>query len=191
MPARRTSPSGRDAKSARSAKRVLQLPGFQEPEFRRGRGHLVRRSRLRERAFAFHNNGRGLNRAAAISPTIRQHQPPHDRSSGRAAGRPDEPTRAADSHPQENAELPHLHAQGDPRHPSRAHVHGLHRNAYHLYMFRYDPPRSPVSPGERFLKALAAEGIPCSGGYTPLNAQPFLKNALASRASGGSSRRSA
>ena len=34
------------------------------------------------------------------------------------------------------------------------------RNAYHLYMFRYDPARFAGLPREIFLKALAAEGIP-------------------------------
>ena len=58
---------------------------------------------------------------------------------------------------------------------------GCTRNAYHLYMFRYDQARFADLPRSVFLKALAAEGIPAAGGYTPLNTQPFLKNALASR----------
>ncbi len=58
---------------------------------------------------------------------------------------------------------------------------GCTRNAYHLYMFRYDKARFGGVPRSVFLKALAAEGIPASGGYTPLNTQPFLKNVLASR----------
>jgi len=58
---------------------------------------------------------------------------------------------------------------------------GCTRNAYHLYMFRYDTARFANLPRPAFLKALAAEGIPAAGGYTPLNTQPFLKNALASR----------
>jgi perosamine synthetase len=58
---------------------------------------------------------------------------------------------------------------------------GCTRNAYHLYMFRYDKTRFNNAPRSIFLKALAAEGIPASGGYSPLNKQPFLKNALASR----------
>jgi perosamine synthetase len=58
---------------------------------------------------------------------------------------------------------------------------GCTRNAYHLYMFRYDKTRFVGVPRSAFLKALAAEGIPASGGYTPLNTQPFLKNVLASR----------
>ena len=58
---------------------------------------------------------------------------------------------------------------------------GCTRNAYHLYMFRYDQARFNNVPRSVFLKALAAEGIPAASGYTPLNKQPFLKNALASR----------
>jgi dTDP-4-amino-4,6-dideoxygalactose transaminase len=59
---------------------------------------------------------------------------------------------------------------------------GCTRNAYHLYMFRYDKTQFAGVPRARFLKALEAEGIPCSGGYTPLNKEPFLKNTLESRA---------
>ena len=59
---------------------------------------------------------------------------------------------------------------------------GCTRNAYHLYMFRYDPAHFSGAPRARFLKALEAEGIPCSGGYTPLNKEPFLKNTLHGRA---------
>ena len=58
---------------------------------------------------------------------------------------------------------------------------GCTRNAYHLYMFRYDKARFADLPRPVFLKALAAEGIPAASGYTPLNTQPFLRNALASR----------
>lgn len=58
---------------------------------------------------------------------------------------------------------------------------GCTRNAYHLYMFRYDRTRFQNVPRPVFLKALSAEGIPASSGYTPLNTQPFLKNALVSR----------
>jgi dTDP-4-amino-4,6-dideoxygalactose transaminase len=58
---------------------------------------------------------------------------------------------------------------------------GCTRNAYHLYMFRYDKGRFAGLPRAAFLKALAAEGVPVSGGYSPLNTQPFLKEALQSR----------
>jgi dTDP-4-amino-4,6-dideoxygalactose transaminase len=59
---------------------------------------------------------------------------------------------------------------------------GCTRNAYHLYMFHYDSLHFAGLSRSRFLKALSAEGIPSSGGYTPLNKQPFLKEAIESRA---------
>jgi dTDP-4-amino-4,6-dideoxygalactose transaminase len=59
---------------------------------------------------------------------------------------------------------------------------GATRNAYHLYMFRYDPSLFAGLPRARFLAALRAEGVPCSGGYTPLNKEPFLKHTFDSRA---------
>jgi dTDP-4-amino-4,6-dideoxygalactose transaminase len=64
--------------------------------------------------------------------------------------------------------------------PARAHS-GCTRNAYHLYMFRYRKEHFANLPRADFLKALRAEGIPASGGYAPLNKEPFLKNTLDSR----------
>jgi dTDP-4-amino-4,6-dideoxygalactose transaminase len=58
---------------------------------------------------------------------------------------------------------------------------GCTRNAYHLYMFRYDASRFAGMPRAKFLKALSAEGIPCSGGYSPLNQELFVKNTLRSK----------
>jgi len=55
---------------------------------------------------------------------------------------------------------------------------GCTRNAYHLYMFRYDASHFAGLPRAAFLKALAAEGIPAQAGYTPLNKQPFLEDAF-------------
>ena len=66
-------------------------------------------------------------------------------------------------------------------HPARMYE-GCTRNAYHLYMFRYDPSGFSGLSRSRFLKALEAEGVPCSSGYTPLNKEPFLENTLNSRA---------
>ena len=51
---------------------------------------------------------------------------------------------------------------------------GCTRNAYHLYMFRYKPEAFGGMPRARFIQALNAEGIPCSGGYSPLNKESFL-----------------
>jgi dTDP-4-amino-4,6-dideoxygalactose transaminase len=58
---------------------------------------------------------------------------------------------------------------------------GCTRNAYHLYMFRYDPRPFAGLPRADFLKALRAEGVPASGGYSPLNKEPFLEETLAGR----------
>jgi dTDP-4-amino-4,6-dideoxygalactose transaminase len=60
-------------------------------------------------------------------------------------------------------------------------IEGCTRNAYHLYMFRYAAAEFSNLPRQRFLKALQAEGIPCSPGYSPLNKEPFLKQTLSSR----------
>ena len=53
---------------------------------------------------------------------------------------------------------------------------GCTRNAYHLYMFRYQPEKFANLPRAQFLKALGAEGIPASDGYSPLNKEPFIEN---------------
>lgn len=58
---------------------------------------------------------------------------------------------------------------------------GCTRNAYHLYMFRYDPEGFAGLSRNRFIAALNAEGIPCSSGYGPLNKEGFLTTALASK----------
>jgi dTDP-4-amino-4,6-dideoxygalactose transaminase len=55
------------------------------------------------------------------------------------------------------------------------------RGAFHLFAFRYKKDQFKGLPREEFLKALRAEGVPCSSGYTPLNTQPFLQDALQSK----------
>jgi len=64
--------------------------------------------------------------------------------------------------------------------PARMHE-GCTRNAYHLYMFRYDPSAFSGLPRAAFLKALGAEGVPASSGYSPLDKEPFLADAFATR----------
>jgi len=59
---------------------------------------------------------------------------------------------------------------------------GCTRNAYHLYMFRYDQNHFAGLSKSGFMRALRAEGIPCSGGYDPLDKEPFLTRTLHSRA---------
>ena len=58
---------------------------------------------------------------------------------------------------------------------------GVTRAAYHLYPLRYDAQEFNGAPRERFMAALRAEGIPCSGGYGRLNEAPFIENTLSSR----------
>jgi dTDP-4-amino-4,6-dideoxygalactose transaminase len=58
---------------------------------------------------------------------------------------------------------------------------GCTRNAYHLYMFRYDKERFAGLSRASFLKALGAEGIGASSGYSPLDKEPFLEATLQSR----------
>ena len=58
---------------------------------------------------------------------------------------------------------------------------GCTRNAYHLYMFRYDNEAFAGLARGAFLKALSAEGVSASGGYSPLNKAPFVRETLRSR----------
>lgn len=58
---------------------------------------------------------------------------------------------------------------------------GCTRNAYHLYMFRYDSKQFAGLPRSKFISALSAEGIPASSGYTPLNKSPHIRDTLARR----------
>jgi perosamine synthetase len=64
--------------------------------------------------------------------------------------------------------------------PAKMHE-GCTRNAYHLFMMRYDAQQFGGLSRATFLKAMEAEGIPVSGGYFPLNKEAFLKNAFTSR----------
>jgi dTDP-4-amino-4,6-dideoxygalactose transaminase len=54
-------------------------------------------------------------------------------------------------------------------------------HAWHLYQIRYDPARFGGRGRDEFLKALQAEGIPCSGGYVPLTYQAAIRNTLRDR----------
>jgi dTDP-4-amino-4,6-dideoxygalactose transaminase len=59
-------------------------------------------------------------------------------------------------------------------------------HAHHLYQLRYDRTAFGGVSRERFMEALRAEGIPCSGGYgVPLDRQPvFAKAAFDTKATG-------
>jgi hypothetical protein len=49
-------------------------------------------------------------------------------------------------------------------------------------MFHYEAEAFSGLSRDRFLKALEAEGIPASGGYSPLNREPYLEATLQSKA---------
>ncbi len=61
---------------------------------------------------------------------------------------------------------------------------GCTRNAYHLYMFRFVSEEFGGLSRTQFLRALRAEGVPASAGYSPLNKEQFLLDALNSRGYG-------
>jgi perosamine synthetase len=52
---------------------------------------------------------------------------------------------------------------------------------WHLYPFRYDSERFQGLPREKFIRALRAEGIPCSAGYREQYFDGLLDEAIASR----------
>lgn len=58
---------------------------------------------------------------------------------------------------------------------------GVTRAAFHLFPFRYKKEMFKDLPRETFMKALNAEGIPASGGYSPLNKMPYIDNAFKSK----------
>ena len=58
---------------------------------------------------------------------------------------------------------------------------GATRAVYHLYPFRYIKETFSNIPKEKFISALNAEGIPCSGGYGKQNKEGLIDEALNSR----------
>jgi perosamine synthetase len=133
---------------------------------------------LAERAFAFHNNGRpragadfsyggpGLNlRLAEFQGALLVAQ----------LSRLETQSRQRESNA---AYLTQQFAQIPGITPAKMYP-GNTRNAYHLYMLRYDPSGFAGLSRAAFLKALRAEGVPASSGYTPLDREPFLANTFA------------
>ncbi len=58
---------------------------------------------------------------------------------------------------------------------------GVTLGAFHLFPFRIKSEEFGGLSRDRFLQALQAEGVPCYGGYRPLNKMPYLKDAFTSR----------
>ncbi len=53
---------------------------------------------------------------------------------------------------------------------------GTTKSAYHLYMFRYDENHFSGLSRDQFIKALSAEGISCSSGYTPMDKDKYIRD---------------
>jgi perosamine synthetase len=143
-------------------------------------GALVSSDReLIERAFTFHNNGRdrkggsgftytrqGLNlRLTEFQAALLLSQ--MTRLDAQSRRRSDNAARLTSL----LAEIPGIR-------PAKQYE-GTTRNAYHLYMFRYDSEKFAGLPRAQFLAALRAEGIPANSGYAPLNKEPFIASTLA------------
>lgn len=147
-----------------------------------GGAMLTNDEALFERAYAFHNNGSGLK---AIGSNFTYASTGHNLrlTEFQAAllleqmARLDEQVRTRSAN---GAYLASLLAQIPGIRPARQYP-GCTLNAFHLFMFRYDAAEFSGLSRDMFLKALRAEGIPASGGYSPLNTQPFVKNTLNSR----------
>lgn len=58
---------------------------------------------------------------------------------------------------------------------------GVTQAAFHLFPFRYKKANFNNLSRNDFLKALRAEGVPCTSGYTTLNDKPYLKNTFATK----------
>jgi dTDP-4-amino-4,6-dideoxygalactose transaminase len=61
------------------------------------------------------------------------------------------------------------------------HADGATRAVYHLYPFRYIKEEFNNVPKEKFLKALNAEGVPCSNGYGKQNKDGLIEEQLTSK----------
>lgn len=128
---------------------------------------------LAERAFAFHNNGRG---AAGSDFAYRHHGLNLRLTEFQGALLLAQMSRleAQASRRERNAAYLSRQLAEVPGIRPAAMYPGVTRNAYHLYMFRYDEAAFAGLPRAAFLEALRAEGIPASSGYSPLNVEPFL-----------------
>lgn len=58
---------------------------------------------------------------------------------------------------------------------------GVTRVSYHLFTFHYDKEAFQGLSRDGFRRALGAEGVPVSTGYSPLNKMPYLQNAFQSK----------
>jgi perosamine synthetase len=137
---------------------------------------------LIERCYAFHNNGRGRStpgydfsyQARGLNLRLTEFQGALlNAQMTRLAKQTDTREKNAGYLTKQLKEIPGI--------APAEQYEGCTRNAYHLYMFRYDAAQFAGMPRAKFLKALQAEGIPASGGYSPLNKEPLIEASLSSR----------
>ncbi len=142
---------------------------------------LTASDELVEKCYAFHNNGRGRKISSydfayhASGANLRMTEFQATLLMAQMT-RLDEQSKTRE---QNAAYLTSLLREIPGMAPARMYE-GCTRNAYHLYMFRYLKEQFAGVARATFMKALRAEGVPCSGGYDPLNKEPFLKNVLGS-----------
>lgn len=137
---------------------------------------------LHERAYAFHNSGSGLRNIglnftyASSGTNLRL----TEFQAGILLAQMTRLERQARTRGENGRYLASLLREIAGIVPAREYA-GTTTNAYHLFMLRYQAEQFGGLKREIFLKALSAEGIPASSGYSPLNSQEFLRKALASR----------
>jgi dTDP-4-amino-4,6-dideoxygalactose transaminase len=135
-------------------------------------------SEIIERAFTFHNNGRDRKGGSGLAYT--RHGLNLRLGEFQAALLLSQMTRLeAQSHlrSENAAHLTRLLSDIPGIQPAKQY-NGCTRNAYHLYMFRYDSSKFAGLSRSKFLAALRAEGVPASSGYSQLNLEPFIPAAL-------------
>lgn len=134
-----------------------------------------------EAAYSFHSNGRHIKRGSSFAyarsgSNVRMTEFQGALLLGQLA-RLEEQSRTREQNAQHLTtrlkEIPGIH-------PARMYE-GCTRNAYHLYMFRYDSEQFAGMSRARFLQALNAEGVPCSSGYKPMTSEPYISERLHSR----------
>lgn len=143
---------------------------------------LTNNDELADRCYAFHNHSRPRRRGSVSFGSSRSANLRLTEFQGSLLlaqmTRLEEQSRIRDENAQylsaQLAEIPGIA-------PTRMYD-GCTRNGYHIYMTRYDPDGFAGLPRNRFIQALRAEGIPCSGGYRPLNTQAVIKATVESPA---------
>lgn len=145
---------------------------------------LTNDAELAEKCYAFHNNGRARH-SSSYNFTYRGGRSTNLRLTEFQASlllaqmtRLEEQSKTRE----QNAQYLTRQLQEVPGiRPARGYA-GCTRNAYHLYMFRYQKEQFEGLSRAKFLAALSAEGIPCSGGYSPMNKLDFVKATVKTKA---------